>query len=367
MAAKFQIGVIGFGIGKMHSWAFSNIPHYYPEYSASDIELVGVCTSHHDTAEAAAEQFGFPFFTTDYRELCEHPDVNIVCVGVPDVLHEPAVMAAVEARKHVYCEKPLALDVAQAEAMIAAATSAGVVHQMAFQMRFGSAAQAARELIASGGLGELFSFRCTYQHSGYENRDRPISWRLDSDKCAGGALYDLGSHAVDTIRFLLGEYKSLVAKQETFVKERPISKGSEKRQKVEVDDLTILLVEMQSGVIGSIEATRLATGISQGPQITIHGSEGSLQFNAYTSPEILELCLKSPQKALSASGFEGLRLGPKNPIPLEVASQHAFLKNVERLKVAPPDFLDGLRVQEVLDASKESSQHRQWIDLNNVN
>lgn len=360
---KFRIGLVGFGIGKTHAWAFRNIPHFYDDIDADQIELIGISTAHEKSAKAAAEKYDFPFFTSDYEELLNHPDIDIVCVGVPDYLHAPVVKSAIKAGKSIYCEKPLAYNLSEAKEMTKLAVKAGIVHQMAFQMRFGPAVMAAKQIIENGQLGEVFTYRCNYQHSGYEDPSRPLSWRLDSKQSGGGALYDLGTHAIDGIRFLLGDYKRITTKQKTFIKNRPISKGSEKQAKVLVDDVTFLLAEMQNGTIGSIEATRLATGIRRGPEITVHGSEGSLRFNLYSQPELLEVYLKTPMKAAKTSGFEKLQLGPRSPIPLEIASQYNFLKNLEKGKSSPPDFVDGLKVQEVLAASKESSEEGKWIDL----
>ena len=176
LKATFNIGIVGFGIGKTHAWAFNNIPYYFNGIDAKQINIVGISTAREKTAQSAAKKFDFSFSTDDYTELVNHPDVDIVCVAVPDVLHAPVTKVAIQAGKHVYCEKPLAFDLIQAKETTQLAIEAGIVHQMAFQMRFGPAIIEAKKIIENGQLGELFTFRCVYQDSGYEDHNRPFSW-----------------------------------------------------------------------------------------------------------------------------------------------------------------------------------------------
>jgi predicted dehydrogenase len=360
---KFRIGIVGYGVGKLHAWAYASIPHYYDRYDCDQIELVGVCTAHAEKAQAAVQHMGFRFYTTDYKELVERPDINVVSVAVPDHLHAAVATAAIQAGKHVYCEKPLAYSLVEAQEMTQAARAVGIVHQVGFQMRFAPAAAEAKKILDQGLLGDISTFRCTFLHSGYEDAKRAMSWRLDSTRAGGGALYDMGAHAIDLIRFLLGDFKRITARQGTFIKERPVAPGSEVKQPVHVDDVTFVLIEMQSGVIGSLEATRLATGLRRGPELTIHGSQGTLTFNGYTEPDLLQVYLKTPQKISGRAGFESLKVGAKLPIPVEVISQYDFLVNVECKKAGHPDFEDGLKVQEVLEATKTSAKTGQWVSL----
>ncbi|HOE70289.1 MAG TPA: Gfo/Idh/MocA family oxidoreductase [Brevefilum sp.] len=360
---EVKIGLVGYGISKLLGWSFLNIPRYYDTYSRNSINIFGVCTESKYSLDKAVRELGCEFITTKFEDLIYHPEIDAICVGVPDYLHFPVVDAAIKAGKPIYCEKPLTKTIEEAKALYDASLSNEVFVQMGFQMRFGSAIKEAKKIISNGGLGELYSFRCNYQHSGYEDPLRPISWRLDGSKTGGGALYDLGSHAIDMIMFLLGDISSVVAKQETYIKSRPLSKNNNELQKVNVDDITFSLAEMKSGVIGSLEATRLATGLRQGPEIVIHGSLGTIKLNGYTNPHVLEIYWKKPKELISKSGFENIIFDNGAPIPLEVASTKSFLDNLHGVKNDAPTIEEGYKVQEVLAAIQLSNKKNKWSFL----
>lgn len=360
---QINIGLIGFGIGKLLGWSFVNIPRYFTNYSKQDINIFGVCTESKSSGLKAVKELGCEFVTNDYNELVNHPEIDAICVGVPDYLHYPIVNAAILAGKPVYCEKPLSRTLEEARIMKEISESKNILIQMGFQMRYGSAMKEAKRILKEGGLGDIFSFRCNYQHSGYEDHKRPMSWRLDSNKAGGGALFDLGSHAVDMVMFLLGEVNSVIAKQETYIKSRPSTKNSNEYQTVSVDDITISLLEMESGVIGSLEATRLATGIRQGPEITIHGSLGTLKLNGYTNPHILDLFINKSKDLVSKPGFETIIFENGVPIPLEVTSAKVFIDNLRGDLNDAPTVEEGYKVQQVLEAIKQSNNEKKWLKI----
>jgi len=358
----YRIGIVGYSFGRVHAEAYRQLP-FYTDVGAP-IELVGVATSRPETAEKAKKaEGGFALATADWRELVTSPEVDIVHVCTPDDLHHPIASAALAAGKHVYCEKPLARTVAEAEDLCARARASGRVAQVAFQMRFGSAAQAARRLIQDGTLGEITSFRVTFLHSGYEDPDRPLTWRLDRTRAGGGVLYDLGSHAIDLITFLLGRPRRVMGLTRTYIKERPAARGSTRRVPVGVDDVALALLETEAGAVGLLEATRLATGLRRGPDVTIYGTRGSVAFNGSTNPDELSLYLKA-EKAPGLSGWERINTGGRRPVPLHVAAQGHFLEAIRDGRTdAEPSFESGLLVQRVLAAVQESDRAGEWVTV----
>ncbi len=184
---KLGVAMIGFGgIGRVHALAYRAIPLHYG-LPSDVIDLVGVATSNPETAQAAAEATGCSVWTDDYRELLARDDVDAVDVCVPNFMHEEIVVAAAAAGKHIYCEKPLAMTVAEGQRMVEAARMAGIITQMTFNFRFFPAITRARQLVEEGFLGRVFSFRGRYYRSSYIDYEKPMSWRLRKDISGGGA------------------------------------------------------------------------------------------------------------------------------------------------------------------------------------
>lgn len=349
--------MVGYGdVGRIHVLCWRSLPFYYPG-EAWRVEVVAVATSRAETAAAAARDIGCSFWTTDVGELVAHPDVDLVDCVTPDHLHASVSVAASRAGKHVYCEKPMARTVEEAGAMLEAARSSGRVHAVAFPVRFAPAVLRARELVAGGLLGQVISFRSWLLHSGYVDPARPISWRLDSDRAAGGALYDLGAHNVDLIRFLLGEFASVAARVQTVIPQRPATAGSPQTRPVAVDDLAVALAELDGGALGTLEFSRVATGLTEGPLLEVHGTEGALRLNG-PRPTMLHV--------LDRRGDEGFRevVAPERwPRLGFVPLQYEVARAAVEGSPAPVTFDDGYRVQLVLDAIHRAEDTRTWVDV----
>jgi len=369
------VGMIGYGfMGRMHTYAYQSLPFLYDPPPAR-IRRVAVCTAREATARAAAEHGGYERGVTDYRRVIDDPAVSVVHVCTPNAAHREACVAALQAGKHVYCDKPLALNVAEAEEIVAAAEKApGVTHQMTFQYRFLPATLRAKELMDAGFVGRLFSYRAAYLHAGYVEADRPMSWRLDAAASGGGALFDLGSHIIDLMRHLAGDVARVSATLKTFISERPDGKGG--RGVVKVDDLALMQVELPGGGLGTIEASRLATGTNDELRFEIHGDKGALRFNlmdpnwlyAYdhreaTGPYGGERGFKAIE-AVQRYPKPAALPGPKNAIGwmrAHIACLHNFLTCVVEGRPAKPDFRDGLAVQRIMAAAQRSSETGRWV------
>jgi len=366
--ARLGVGCVGYGfIGKVHTYAYKNLPFYYDPTPAR-VELVGVCTAHEDTAEAGLSD-GYQFATTDFTELLGRSDIDIINVCTPNYVHKDQVIAAAKAGKHVYCDKPLALDLAEAREIQSAVRAAGVTAGMTFQYRHVPAILRARQLMDEGAIGEPFSVRAAYLHAGYIDSARPMSWRMRRETAGAGALFDLGSHVLDLVRFLCGEFASVSAEFETFTKRRPIPGGDEMGD-VDVDDLALLQVRMRSGMIGTCEASRVATGTNDELRIEIHGRDGALLFNLQ-DPNWLWVFDNTEDGGTYGGrrGFKRIESVMRYPSPAKlpgpkfspgwfrfhVACAEAFVESVIAGRDAMPSMDDGVAVQEVMEAALRSA------------
>jgi len=376
-APELGVGVVGFGfMGKIHCYGYRSLPLLYDPPPART-RLVAVCTAHEETARRAAQQAGFEQATTDYRRVLDNPAVDIVHVCTPNASHRELCVAALEAGKHVYCDKPLARTVAEAEAIVAAADrTAGSKHQMTFQYRFLPATLRAKQLIDEGFLGRLFSYRAAYLHAGYIDPTRPMSWRLDKAASGGGALLDLGSHIIDLMRHLCGDVARVSARCQTFIAQRPTPDGGS--AKVEVDDLTLMQVELADGALGTIEASRLATGTNDDLTFDIHGDQGALRFSLMDPNWLHAYDQREPSGDYGGSrGFKAIEAVQRYPKPAalpgpklsvgwvrsHIACLCHFLTCVVEDRPARPSLHDGLAVQRIMAAAYASSRAGHWVDL----
>ena len=270
--------------------------------------------------------------------------------------------------------KPLALNLKEAKEILEVAQEKNkLVHQMAFEYRFIPAIMRAKQLIEDGFLGRVFHFRTCYLHSGYVDSKRPMSWRLYKDKAGGGALFDLGSHVLDLIRYLLRECKTVFATTKTFIEERPLTKNSATKAPVKVDDLVLMQIEMESGTTGIMEASRLATGTNDELRIEIHGDKGAIYFN-HMDPNWLWI-YDTRDEAEPIGGKRGFKKietvqrypkpavlpGPKFAIGwmrYHIASQYEFIRRVVDGQKGEPGIYDGYKVQEIMEAAYLSAEKK---------
>jgi predicted dehydrogenase len=387
--------MIGFGfIGKVHCHAHRALPLFYDPAPART-RLVGVCTASDRTARKAAEQAGFDLHTTDYSSLFSRDDIDLIHVCTPNDAHFAPVRDALKAGKHVYCDKPLARTVEEARELAAIAAASGVVHQMTFNYRFVPAVLRAIELIDSGYLGDLFSFRAAYLHAGYIDPRRPFSWRTDFRRSGGGAIMDLGAHVIDLVRFLLdrpavgrgGDFAEVSANLETVIAERRDAASGQMRP-VDVDDIALATCRLAGGATGTIEASRLATGVQDELRFELHGSRGSLRFNLMDANWLDAYDASSPEAPLGGDrGYTRIECVTRYPKPyslgatkntvgwlnFHIQSLYDFVQNVaSALDGQPrnplsPSFEDGLAAQRVVAACRQSSAaNGAWTSLASV-
>ena len=364
------IGMVGFGfIGKVHAHAHRSLGLFYDPPPVAP-RLVGVCTSRPETASRAVHQGGFQFGTTHFEELLANDKIDVIDVATPNHLHRDQVIAALEAGKHVYCDKPHTVNVAAAEAIVATVKAhPELSHGLAFHGRFVPATMRARQLVEEGALGRVYHFRAAYWHSGYEDPSRPMSWRL-SKEAGGGVLSDLGSHIIDLMAWLVGPYRTVQARMETFVRERPRSRGAEEMVPVEVDDYVCLQASMENRALGFVEASRFATGTQDQLEFAIFGEKGALRFDLMNPNWLLFYDATEPGGDLGGDrGFKMIECVQRYPSPSALPSpklgigwiryhMHAiydFLEAVSEGRLGAATLFDGAYAQAVDDAVRQSA------------
>jgi predicted dehydrogenase len=374
------IGMIGYrGIGRVHALAYRSLPYHYG-LPAATVRMAGVATTRMETAQTAAAEIGCDFATHDYRALLDRPDVDIVDVCVPNHRHAEVVEAAAAAGKHVYCEKPLAMNVAEGRRMVAAVEAAGVKAQMTFNFRFFPAVLRAQQLIAEGFLGRIFSFKGRYYRASYIDPNKPISWRQQRAVAGGGALFDIGSHILDLLYALLGEFGAVNATMETLIPARPAAAGAAERVAVDVDDIALLHLRLADGTPGVVDVSRMGTGLTNDLAFEIYGERGAIRFNAVDANWLEVYDTRDPGAPLG--GLRGFRrvetvgryAGQVAPdwsmtpdfVRTHAECQYQFLQAVAEDRPARPSLADGLHVQAVMAAAERSSASGAWVGVRDM-
>lgn len=365
---KLNVAMIGYAfMGRAHSNAWRQVGHFF-DLPVEPVMKV-VCGRDASAVEAAANQLGWAEHSTTWQEVVARPDVDIVDICTPGDSHEEIAIAAAEAGKTLLCEKPLANDVRGAEAMLAAAERAGVLHMICHNYRRVPAVALAKRWIGEGRLGTLRHYRGTYLQDWIVDPEFPRVWRLEKAKAGSGALGDIASHSIDLARYLVGEITEVSGMLETFIDERPMPEGGG-RGKVDVDDAALALLRFADGGIGSVEGSRFALGRKNFNRFEINGSKGTIVFDLERMNELEIYLDEGPD-----SGFRTvLATDPTHPYvdawwpPGHIIGyEHTFVHTVRDLLQAihtetlpSPSFEDGLRNQRVLAAIEQSSASRQW-------
>lgn len=357
------VAVIGYAfMGKAHSHAWRNVAALRP--GAPGVRQQVLVGRDADAVAAAAGQYGWAESATDWREVLDRDDIDVVDVCVPGHLHAEVAIAALEAGKHVIAEKPLANTMAEAEKMVATARAArerGVHSMVGFNYRRVPALALAQRHIAEGRLGDVRQVRVSYLQDWLADDAAPMTWRLRRELAGSGALGDLASHAVDQVRFLLGQEVTAVnAVTHTFVPQRT---GADGPEEVTVDDAAWGTLRTDGGAVVSLEVTRMATARKNALGIEVYGSNGALRFDL-ESLNHLDVCLDgadsfcrelvTEQQDPYIDGWwpPGHILGWDATFTNQAAD---FLAALVAGREPTPSFEDGLAVQRVLAAIEASS------------
>ena len=383
MAAEIGIGLIGTGfMGKCHALAFGAVAATVNPTLRPRLELL--CDVDADHAAAMARQFGFSRATTDWRELVADPAVDIVSITSPNAFHHDMAVAAAQAGKHVYCEKPMALTVADAAAMADAVADAGVKSLVGYNYLRNPAVAYARQLICDGELGDVFSFRGIFDEDFMANAATPFSWRCRTADAGAGALGDMATHLISLAHYLAGPIEAVCASTQIVITERPAAGPDQPGGTVENDDLADALVRFASGATGVLSTSRINWGRKCHLAYEINGTGGTLIFDqermnemAHYRPPLGEGS-DSLRPATVDEGFRKILMGPAHPgfdniVPasgaglgfndLKVLEVSHLLAGIAGEEVLYPDFQEALTIERVIDAILRSSAVGGWVDI----
>ncbi len=383
MSTPLRIGMIGYGfMGRAHSNAYKRLNDFFPcEHRPV---LQAVAARNQEKAQAFASNWGYQRVETDWRRLTEASDIDLIDICSPNDTHREIAIAAALAGKMVLCEKPLAMTVAEAEEMTAAVEKAGAPNMVWFNYRRVPAVALARQIVDEGRIGRPFHYRATYLQDWTISEDvpqgGPALWRLDANVAGSGVTGDLLAHSIDTAMWLNGPIMRVVARTETFVRERQ-HVVSGKREPVKIDDACMFLAEFANGSLGTFESTRYARGRKNFNTFELNGADGSVYFDL-EEPEYLQYFeykqLQSGKKIEShLTGWRKIHTtNPEHPymnrywVPGTcIGYEHTFLNaladfvlGVESGKPTQPDFRNALQTQKVCDAVLQSARESRWVE-----
>ena len=365
---RLNIALIGYGfMGRAHSNAWRQVGAFFDV--ACEPVLKVICGRNEGELTKAAAKFGWQEHSTSWEDIVGREDIDVVDICAPGDLHLPIALAAAAAKKIIFCEKPLANTVDEAKQILAAARANGCVHMICHNYRRVPAVTLARELIVAGRIGDIYHYRGTYLQDWLVDPQFPRVWRLEKARAGSGALGDILSHSIDLARYLVGEITEVSGLLKTFVTERPLA-GSGKMAPVEVDDAALSLVKFENGAVGTIEATRFATGRKNYNRFEINGSMGTIAFNLERMNELELYVEEGPE-----SGFKTIQVTGEGYPYMEgwwppghiIGYEHTFTHTVLELiravadgRLPTPNFEDGVRNQLVLEAVERAATSRRW-------
>jgi predicted dehydrogenase len=376
---KINVGLIGHKfMGRAHTHGYTDLPIFFD--AGVTVVKKTICADEENIGQVAA-RWGWEKATLDWQDLIDDPEIDLVDIAAPSAIHAQVAIAAAKAGKHVFCEKPLALSLADAQAMVAAVDKAGVVNMIGFSYRCVPALALAKQMIDSGEIGEIYHFRGIYQQSWLVDPGFPLVWRLQRKDAGYGPHGDLGAHVVDLARWLVGEIDQVCCMQQTFIRERPkpsfvdglIAKAGTEKGIVDVDDASAFLLRFKGQqTMGYIEATRFGTGHRNQHHVEINGSKGAIIFDMEKMNE-LQVYQNTDQG--HAQGYRRVLVGegvhpymanwwPAGHIigygEIFVNQMYNLVTAIKEKRAAKPDFHDGLICQYVLDAAERSALSNGW-------
>ena len=373
MSKTINIGIVGTQfMGRAHSNAWMDVDKFY-DLPARPV-MKAACDNVAENLEPFCQRFGWESQETDWKKLIARDDIDVIDICTSNNVHMPIAVAAAQAGKHIICEKPVAMNAAEAKAMLDAAEAGGVKHMVAFNYRRVPAIAFARQMIEEGKIGKVFHFNAVYYQDWLVDPDFPYVWRHNKKVAGSGAHGDMNAHIVDLARFLVGEVEAVCGAEEVFIKERKLADGSG-TGKVTADDALFSLARFNDGALGSFMATRFASGRKNYLRFELFGSKGSLLFNL---ERLNEIQYYTRSEAGREQGFRTI-LATESDHPYInkwwppghiIGWEHTFIHEVGDLLTAigtdqpiAPNFQDGLRNQQVLDAMQMAAEKKAWINV----
>jgi predicted dehydrogenase len=369
---QIGVGVLGYGfIGKVHLFGYRSIPFFFDPVPAT-VRLIGVATTRRETAEAARAHGGFEVGTADWRELIARRDIQVIHICSPNSAHADQLVAAMAAGKHIYCDKPLTATAAEAATVKRAMVGWKGIGQMTFQNRFFSATLRAKQLVSEGFIGDVIGLRGVYLHAGSVDPAAPLKWKLRKAD-GGGVLRDLGSHLLDLADWIAGPISEIQASARILHPTRPDGRGG--TGKVEAEDQIVMIVRLAGGALGSLEASKIATGAEDDLRLEIHGTRGAIRFDLM-EPDFLQFySLADPDSPIGgARGWKRIATVQRFPAPAVFPPARAtsgwlrghtqclynFLSAVADERQTEPSLGRGIAVQQIIEAADRSVQSGGW-------
>ncbi|MFD9000316.1 Gfo/Idh/MocA family protein [Streptomyces sp. NPDC059582] len=383
MVRPLGVAVVGFGwMGRVHTQAYLRVRHHYPHLALRP-ELVTVAEDVPGRAEEAAARYGFASTARDWREVAADPRVAAVSVTAPNFLHREIGVAMAEAGKHLWIEKPVGLTVADASAVADAVAKAGVQGAVGFNYRNAPAVEAARELIASGGIGGITHVRIRLFSDYAAHPEGALTWRYERERGGSGVLGDLASHGADLARHLLGDITSLTADTAVFVPERSRPLGATAGHTratggepgpVENEDYVSCLLRFASGARGVLEACRVSVGEQNNYGFEVHGTAGAVFWDFRRMNELgvsrgtayQDQPVSTVYVGPGDGEFGAFQPGAANAMgydDLKVIEAYRFLRSVAEDTPYGATLADAVRSAAVLDAMTRSAESGAWVNV----
>ena len=372
-AKELTIGLIGTGfMGKTHVYGFAIADRVFE--LPYRLKLVSVADVSEELAQSAALSLGFESATSNWMDLINDKDLDLISITSPNVFHKEMAIAALNAGKHVYCEKPLAPTLEDSEEMVHVAGQSEGKTQVGFNYLSNPMIVVARDLIKSGELGDIMSFRGIHAEDYMSDPESSYTWR--HDPIGGGVLGDLGSHILATAEFLLGPISEVLGDCVTVIPSRKAENGE--RREIIVDDISRSYLKFATGVTGSIEASWLATGRKMQHDFEVHGTLGSI---SYSQERLNELHFFSRKDNSGLQGFRKIEASPEHEPygrfcvapghqlgfnDLKAIEISKFVKAIEGTELEPFNFESGHRIQLLINAIRKSSVENVWTRVTGV-
>jgi predicted dehydrogenase len=389
MKKKLNIAVMGTGfMGKVHSHMWRTVGKIF-DVDFEPVLKVAFGTDENDTRQFY-EKWGYEEYALDWKKVMERDDIDVVDIVAPTLVHKDMAVYAAEQGKNVFCEKPCCLTYRDAVEMKQACEKAGVLHYLNHNYRRVPAVSYAKQLIEEGKIGEIYHFRGAYLQDWIMDPNFPLTWHLKKEFAGGGPLFDLGSHSLDLARFLVGEIESVYMEERTFISERPLpgagaatftagAGASAEKGKVTIDDASFMVLGFEGkNTLGSCDTTRFAGGRRNQNTFEIYGSKGSLVWNLERMNELLYMNLGDTQ---AEQGFRDIMVtdgshpytgswwAPGHIVGYETTFVNAAYDYLTALKnggTISPNFGDGVRIMQVLEAAQKSAKEGRKIKVSEI-
>lgn len=377
MKKDWKIGLIGFGaMGRVHAFSVANLKFYYPSlpFSAS---IKSVCTTDFERSQAIAAQYGFSSAVRTEDEMIADPEIDIIDICTPNIYHYQTIKKALAAGKHIYCEKPLCITAAEADEVATLAKDAGLICNIVFNNRHLAPIMRAKQLIDEGRIGRVLSFSAEYLHNSCTDVSRPAGWKQNADICGGGVLFDLGSHVIDLIYHLCGEFADVTGRSQIAYGTRAGSDGTP--WQTNADEAFYMTCRLACGAVGTITVSKLVNGANDDLSLCIYGERGSLRFSLM-QPNFLYFydATDKPNVLGGNTGYRAIECVGRYPAPGgtfpapkapadwlrgHVGSMYAFLNAVDTGIPASPTFEDGAYVQRIMEAAYRADRTQATVTI----